>query len=131
TISYGLLLGFSYAALGFIPHMAIVPRWFDRRRGFASAASLAGVGLGSLAIAALSAEMIVHIGWRQTMWWFGVAAMVVLIPVNILFHRHSADRVGLARDGPSAPAAARDAHDKAGATIGDAVRAGDLWLLAL
>lgn len=32
--------------LGFIPHMAIVPRWFDRRRGLASAASLAGVGLG-------------------------------------------------------------------------------------
>ena len=46
TVSYGILLGFSFAALGFIPHMAIVPRWFARRRGLASAATLAGVGLG-------------------------------------------------------------------------------------
>ncbi|MGH8665323.1 MAG: MFS transporter, partial [Burkholderiales bacterium] len=131
TISYGILLGFSYATLGFIPHMAIVPRWFDRRRGLASAASLAGVGLGSLVIAALSAESIVHIGWRQTMWWFGVAAMVALIPINLLFHRHSAERFGLALDGPSARAAARSAQRKADATIRDAVRASDFWLLAL
>src|SRR5262249_59436383 len=95
TVSYGILLGFSYAALGFIPHMAIVPRWFARRRGLASAASLAGVGLGSLGVAALSAELIVHIGWRETMWWFGIGAMVVLIPLNLLFHRHSAAHLGL------------------------------------
>jgi MFS family permease len=131
TVSYGILLGVSYAALGFIPHMAIVPRWFERRRGFASAVSLAGVGLGSLAIAALSAEMIVHVGWRQAMWWFGIGAMVLLIPINLLFHRHSAERVGLARDGRSAQTAARTAPSKADATIRDAVRAQDFWLLAL
>src|ERR1700741_5181985 len=61
TLSFGVLTGFSYAAIGFIPHMAIVPRWFDRHRGLASALSLAGVGLGSLAVAAVSAELIVHI----------------------------------------------------------------------
>jgi MFS family permease len=131
TASYGLLLGISYALLGFIPHMAIVPRWFDRRRGLASAASLAGVGLGSLAIAALSAELIVSIGWRAAMWWFGAAAMVVLIPLNIVFHRPSAERVGLERDGRPAPAAATRAAVKTGATVGEAVRARDFWLLAL
>ena len=111
--------------------MAIVPRWFDRRRGLASALSLAGSGLGSLAVAALSAELIVHVGWREAMWWFGIAAMVVLIPITILFHRHSAERVGLVPDGPSARAAARTAPAKAGATIGDAVRTRHFWLLAL
>ena len=131
TVSYGILLGFSYAALGFIPHMAIVPRWFDRRRGLASAVSLAGVGLGSLAVAALSAELIVHIGWRETMWWFGIAAMVVLIPINVLFHRHSAEHIGLVPDGPSARAAARTAPARTGATIEDAVRTRHFWLLAL
>jgi MFS family permease len=131
TLSYGILLGFSYAALGFIPHMAIVPRWFDRRRGLASAASLAGVGLGSLAVAALSAEMIVQIGWRGAMWWFGIAAMVVLIPINLLFHRHSADGMGLARDGGRSGDAGRTAPTRASVGIGDAVRARDFWLLAL
>src|SRR5688572_4251276 len=131
TVAYGLLVGFSYAALGFIPHMAIVPRWFAGRRGLASAASLSGVGLGSLAVAALSAELIVHIGWRETMWWFGVASMVVLIPINILFHRHSAEHVGLAPDGPSARPAATKASFQAGATIGNAIRTPAFWLLAL
>jgi len=133
TVSYGIMLGLSYALLGFIPHMAIVPRWFVQRRGLASAVSLAGIGLGSLGIATLSAELIVHIGWRETMWWFGFAAMVVLIPINLLFHRHSAEHVGLVPDGdgPSAQPAARTAPVKAVTTIGDAVRAPVFWLLFL
>jgi MFS family permease len=130
TASYGIMLGLSYALLGFIPHMAIVPRWFVRRRGLASAVSLAGVGLGSLGIATVSAEMIVHIGWRETMWWFGFAAMVVLIPINLLFHRHSAEHVGLTPDGPSARPAARTVTVTAVATIGGAVRTPAFWLLA-
>lgn len=131
TVAYGVLVGFSYAALGFIPHMAIVPRWFVWRRGLASAASLAGVGLGSLAIAALSAELIVHIGWRETMWWFGLASMVLLIPLNIAFHRHSAEHVGLTSDGPSARPAVAKAPPPAGAAVGNAIRTPDFWLLAL
>ncbi len=129
--AYGILLGLSYAALGFIPHMAIVPRWFVRRRGLASALSLAGVGLGSLAIATVSAELIVRIGWRETMWWFGLAAMVVLIPLNLLFHRHSAESVGLVPDGPSEQPAARIAPVEVGTTVGDALRTPVFWLLAL
>src|SRR5687767_3727898 len=130
TASYGILLGFSYAALGFIPHMAIVPRWFDRRRGLASALSLAGTGLGSLGIAALSAELIVHIGWRETLWWVGIVAMAVLIPINVMFHRHSAERVGLIPDGPSTSAPTR-ARPTTGTTINNAMRTRHFWLLAL
>lgn len=131
TVAYGVLVGFSYAALGFIPHMAIVPRWFTGRRGLASAVSLSGVGLGSLAIAALSAELIVHIGWRETMWWFGVVSMVLLIPINIVFHRHSAEHVGLAPDGPSARPAGPKMPFHAGATVRNALRTPAFWLLAL
>jgi MFS family permease len=131
TAAYGILLGFSYAAVGFIAHMAVVPRWFSRRRGLASALSLSGVGLGSLGVAALSAELIVHIGWRETMWWFGIGSMLVLIPLNVFFHRHSAEAVGLAPDGPSARPAARAAPPAAGATVGNAVRTQTFWLLAL
>ncbi len=134
TAAYGILLGLSYAALGFIPHMAIVPRWFARRRGLAAALSLAGVGLGSLGIATLSAELIVRLGWRETMWWFGLAAMVVLIPINLLFHRHSAEQEGLEADGPTpaagAPPAAK-APASTGATVMEALRTRAFWLLAL
>jgi len=131
TVAYGVLVGFSYAALGFIPHMAIVPRWFVGRRGLASAVSLSGVGLGSLAIAALSAELIVNIGWRETMWWFGAVSMVLLIPINIVFHRNSAEHVGLMPDGPSTRPAGPKAPFHAGATVRNALRTPAFWLLAL
>jgi len=131
TASYGIMVGLSYAVLGFIPHMAIVPRWFSRRRGLASAVALAGVGLGSLAIATVSAESIVHIGWRDTMWWFGFAAIVVLVPINLIFHRHSAEQVGLANDGLSAEPVEQTAPVRAAATVGTAVRTRGFWLLFL
>ncbi len=131
TLVYGVMLGLSYAMLGFIPHMAIVPRWFVQQRGLASALTLAGVGLGSLAIAAISAELIARIGWRETLWWFGAAAMVVLIPLNVLFHRHSAGAVGLAHDGTSREPAAQAAPEPHGTTIREALREPAFWLLAL
>ena len=131
TLVYGVMLGLSYATLGFIPHMAIVPRWFVQRRGLASALSLAGVGLGSLAIAAISAELIVHIGWRNTMWWFGAAAMVVLIPLNVLFHRTSAAAVGLQPDGASRESAAQAPPAPPGTSVKEALRTPAFWLLAL
>jgi MFS family permease len=65
------------------------------------------------------------------MWWFGLVSMVALIPINILFHRHSAEHVGLTPDGPSARPAARTAPPIAGATLGNAVRTRVFWLLAL
>ena len=131
TLSYGIMLGLSYAVLGFIPHMATVPRWFVRRRGLASAASLAGVGLGSLGVSTLSAELIVTIGWRETMWWFGLGAMVVLIPINLVFHRHSAEHVGLVPDGAAVQPTVRTAASRTVVTIGRAVRTRAFWLLAL
>jgi MFS family permease len=60
-----------------------------------------------------------------------MAAMVVLIPINLVFHRHSAARVGLAPDGRSARGGPRSAHADAGTAIGDAIRSRDFWLLAL
>src|SRR5262249_31398984 len=86
---------------------------------------------GSLGVAALSAELILRIGWRDTMWWLGIVAMAVLIPINLVFHRHSAEHVGLAPDGPSPQPAARGAGGQAGATIEGAIRRPAFWLLAL
>lgn len=108
--------------------------WFGRRGiyyGWVIVAVMFVTLFISLGVAALSAELILCIGWRETMWWFGIAAMVVLIPINLLFHRHSAERIGLVPDGPSTRPATRTAPVKDGATIGDAVRTPAFWLLSL
>ena len=33
---YGVIVGTGFTALGFIPHVALIARWFDRRRGLAT-----------------------------------------------------------------------------------------------
>jgi MFS family permease len=82
-------------------------------------------------VATLSAELIVRIGWRETMWWFGLAAMLVLIPLNLLFHRHSAEHIGLIPDGPSDQPIARSVPVKASTSVGEALLTPVFWLLAL
>ena len=57
--------------------------------------------------------------------------MVVLILINLIFHRHSAERIGLVPDGLSARPATETAPVKTGATIGDALRSPVFWLLSL
>jgi MFS family permease len=125
---YGLPVGLSYACLGFIPHMAIVPRWFTRRRGLAASLALAGVGVGSLVLAWGSAELIQALGWRPTLWWFGLGCVAVLVPVNLL-HRPSAAAEGLPSDGvphaPDTPPPAAPHHS----SVRAAVRSWPFWAL--
>jgi MFS family permease len=131
VLSYGVLLGLSYAALGFIPHMAIVPRWFLRRRGLASALALAGVGVGSLVVSTASAEFIQRIGWRDTLWYFGIAAAAVLIPLNLIFHRPSAAHVGLLPDGVASSAETPPAAAVHNTPVRVALQSPAFWLMSL
>lgn len=100
---YGVLVGVGYSFLGFIPHMALVSRWFVRRRGLATAVALSGIGIGSLVMSVLSEALIVRVGWRETFFFFGIAAMVLLIPVTAAFHRDRPERLGLHPDGAAEP----------------------------
>jgi MFS family permease len=99
--SYGVIVGLSYAALGFIPHAAVVPRWFMRRRGMALAVALSGVGFGSLGMSWISALLIEAYGWRLTMLGCGFGAWFFLIPLNALVHQPNPQALGLFPDGAS------------------------------
>ena len=46
---YGVIVGTGFTALGFIPHVALMARWFDRQRGLATSLALAGTGRGASA----------------------------------------------------------------------------------
>ncbi len=134
---YGVLLGFAFSLLGFPTHMAVVPRWFVRKRGLASALALSGMGMGSLLITLLSERLIVGLGWRTTYLISGVAILVVLAPLNLLLHRDSPEQLGLQPDGrpgavsvPKGPLAASGTAGN-GYTLRAAMRTPACWLLLL
>ena len=128
---YGLIVGTSFAFLGFIPHMAIIPTWFETKRGLASGVTLAGSGLGSLFLTLAANYLIREIGWRQTFWIMGIVFMAILVPLNILLHKKSPQSLGLFKDGGSRPKSAGIESSANGLSVSQVLRKPAFWLLFL
>lgn len=127
---YGVLVGVSFSMLGFPTHMAVVPRWFQRKRGFASGLALSGIGFGSFFIVWLSDLLIEQVGWRATYQIYGIAVIALLVPLNLILHRHSPQAIGQNPDGdpPSAKNAQAFPHE-GGVTLFQAMKTPAFWLL--
>jgi MFS family permease len=74
-------------ACGYVPMLAVVSAWFERRRAAALGVAVTGVGLGTLVVAPLAAALINHYGWRQTYVIFGISSVVGLILCGYLTPR--------------------------------------------
>jgi hypothetical protein len=84
--SFGAGVGIA-AACGYVPMVAVVGGWFVRRRAVAVAASVAGIGVGTLVMSALAARLIDAVGWRGTYRIFGTAGPVLLLACTALVER--------------------------------------------
>lgn len=85
-ITYGLGVGVGVAC-GYVPMLAVVGGWFEKRRAAALGVAVTGVGLGTLVVAPLAASLINHYGWRQTYVIFGIASAVGLLLCGCLTPR--------------------------------------------
>jgi OFA family oxalate/formate antiporter-like MFS transporter len=85
-IFVGVLGGLSYPGLLPIP-VAVVSRWFDGNRGLALGITLAGVGVGTLAMPPLIALLVSSYGWRAAFFDLGLLVCLTCIPPCVLFMR--------------------------------------------
>jgi len=76
--TYGLGVGVGVAC-GYVPMLAVVGAWFEKRRTAALGVAVTGVGLGTLVVAPLAAALINLYGWRQTYAIFGISSAVGLV----------------------------------------------------
>jgi MFS family permease len=86
-IGHGLFIGL--IGLGGInaPLFIYVNRWFDRRRGSALALITSGGYLAGTIWPLVFERAIVHFGWRETMLWYALAEIVVIIPLAAIYFR--------------------------------------------
>lgn len=76
-LTFGLGVGLG-TACGYVPMVAAVGGWFERRRALAIGIAVSGIGVGTLAVPPVAALLVGSIGWRRTYVVLGVAALMVL-----------------------------------------------------
>lgn len=92
-LTYGLGVGIAVAC-GYVPMVAIVGAWFERRRAIALAVAVSGIGIGTLAGAPLAAALIDAVGWRQTHVVFGIGGAALLLVCALVVRRPPAPASG-------------------------------------
>ena len=130
------------STLAFVPHMALVPNWFVRRRGTATGIVYAGIGSGQLVLAPLIQAMVSSVGWRAAFLVLASAVALIVVPLTAMFQRRRPEEMGLYPDGiaPTAETSPYGVHDHAarapadkstGWTIAQAMRTWQFWLLMI
>src|SRR5690349_13474334 len=84
-IGHGLFIGL--IGLGGInaPLYVYVSRWFDRRRGSALALISSGSYLAGAMWPPIFERAIATIGWRETMLWYALTEIVVILPLALIY----------------------------------------------
>lgn len=98
-IYYGVVVGIGFTALGFVPHVSLISRWFVRQRGLANSLALSGQGVGAILLAPLSEYLIAAYGWRTSYLLYGLLITIFLIPLILIWHRDSPQSIGCHPDG--------------------------------
>jgi MFS family permease len=76
-ITYGVGVGIGVAC-AYVPMVATVGLWFERRRSAALGVAVAGIGVGTLVVAPVAEEAIDRYGWRQTYVLMAVGSGVLM-----------------------------------------------------
>jgi MFS family permease len=95
--AYGFGIGLG-VAFSYVPALAAVQRWFDRRRGLASGLAVSGIGTGTLSMPPLASYLIGELGWRAA--YLVLALLAVAIGASMaLLLKDDPSECGLAADG--------------------------------
>lgn len=135
-VSYGLILGLGLGSAMPVT-MAIVSRWFMKRRGLALGILTAGMSFGMMIMPPMVQNLIARYEWRASMFILGIAVlgmyalagflmrkepqMMGLLPYGVTIGNDSSDT----RNETSRPTPSPRSHS----TLKEAIKTKELWLL--
>jgi MFS family permease len=79
------ILGLIGPGTSAVPHASLISRWFTARRGLALGVMMCGTGTGGIIWPMVGQELIDRAGWRASYALLGAAALLVAVPVMLLF----------------------------------------------
>jgi MFS family permease len=101
-LGHGLLIGALGNAGINAPLLIYTTRWFDKNRGVALALVSSGQHLGGAVWPLIFERVIPEIGWRQTMVYFGILEVAVIVPLALLFLGNKPPEIAETKGAPGA-----------------------------
>jgi MFS family permease len=101
ALAYGLCIGMLGGASTFVPLMADIARWFERRRGIAVALCASGNYIAGAFWPPVVGFLIQTMGWRAAHWWIGIFCVVSMVPLALLLRAPAPVRAANAPPLPS------------------------------
>jgi MFS family permease len=89
ALAYGVLVGLFGSAATFVPLLADVSHWFDRRRGIAVSICAAGNYIAGAFWPPVVEHFIGTVGWRATHIGIGVFCVATMLPLALLLRRRA------------------------------------------
>ena len=100
-IFFGAAIAIGVNTLSYSPHMSLIPKWFVKKRGFASGLVLSSLGMGTLVMVPLAERLIHMVGWRFAFLFFAGMILFIIFPMTALLQRRSPEEIGQFPDGLS------------------------------
>jgi MFS family permease len=86
-VGHGLFIGLIGNGGINAPLYVYVSKWFDRHRGSALALISSGIYVAGAMWPPIFERVVASVGWRQTMWTYGLIEISVIIPLAAIFLR--------------------------------------------
>ena len=100
---FGIVSGIAVSGASLSNTMALVSKWFRRRRGLVTGIAASGLPAGGLLMVPFAAYLLQATHWRFTWAILGLFVLVVGVPVSYLFLRDDPSKMGLQPDGDPSP----------------------------
>lgn len=131
-------MGAISAATFTVPYFRALSRWFIRRRGMALGFAASGIAIGAVCFPLAMQKIIAAAGWSQSVLAVAALQLLVCLPVVTWLVRDDPAQCGLLPDGTRSsndaqglPLRQAKAEQPGDATIRQALRTRDFWLLAV
>jgi MFS family permease len=123
-------LGIVSGGAGAMPYTDVVSHWFDRHRGLALSVMMLGMGSGAIVIPSIAQRVVSTYGWRTAYSIFGLAILLIPLPVVAAFLKAKPGEMGLLPDGAAeAHGSPPVAAPEIGLTLPEAVRTSAFWIM--
>jgi MFS family permease len=86
-VGHGLFIGLLGNGGINAPLYVYVSKWFDRRRGSALALISSGTYIAGAVWPPIFEQLVAVVGWRQTMWTYGLVEVAIIVPLAAIFMR--------------------------------------------